>query len=118
MPAVELVAAGFLVAMVSLGPILHWAVLFRTTLGLHGGDFLGPPKRRLLWAAPFVLLFHPVPFFVVGACVVTVLAALGRLSSGWLWFLAGFYTYALLMGLLVLASLRKARRRMRGARNA
>jgi hypothetical protein len=118
MPPVELVAAGFVSAIVFVGPLAHWVVLVRATLGLHGGDFLGPPRRRLLWFTPFAILLHPVPYFVVGTVVLTALAVVRLLSAGWLWFFAGFYTYALLMGLLVVPRLLKLRRKVRGVRAA
>jgi hypothetical protein len=115
---IVLIAAGFFFGMIFVPQLLRWALLIQTSFGLHGGDFLGAPKRRLLWAAPFILLLHPLPYLIVGTVVFTGLAALGRVSVGWLWFLDGFYTYALLMGVLLVTTLLRARRRTRGAGNA
>jgi hypothetical protein len=100
--------------MIVVPLLLRWAALLHITLGLHGGDFLGPPKRRLLWATPLVLLMHPAPYFLVGTVAVAVLAVRGRISGGWVWLPVGFCTYAVFMGMLVL----KARKRVRTVRNA
>ena len=114
---VGLIAAGFFLGMILVPQLLRWALLVHTSFGLHGGDFLGAPKRRLLWAAPFVLVLHPAPYLAVGTVVLTTFAVRGRASLGWLWFLAGFYAYSLLMGVLVVPKLLNLRRK-RGARNA
>jgi hypothetical protein len=52
-------ALGFFAATLLVSVISHWAALLVTVLGKHGGDFLGPPKRRLLWAAPLVQVQGP-----------------------------------------------------------
>jgi len=108
-----LVALGFGLGMVVAPLLLRWAALLHTTLGLHGGDFLGPPKRRLLWAAPLVLLVHPAPYFLVGTVVIAILTVRGRISGGWLWLLVGFCAYAAFMAMMLL----KVRKRARSARN-
>src|SRR5215472_2565269 len=105
--------------MVVVPLLLRWAALLHTTLGLHGGDFLGPPKRRLLWATPLVLLVHPAPYFLVGAVIIVVLAVRGRISGGWVWLLVGFCAYALFMGIMIAMRARLLRRkRVSTARNA
>jgi len=106
-------ALGFILGMVVVPLLLRWAALLHTTLGLHGGDFLGPPKRRLLWATPLVLLVHPAPYFLVGTIVIAVLAARGRISGGWMWLLIGFCAYGAFMVVMLL----KVRKRVRSARN-
>src|SRR5881398_2423659 len=87
--------------MVVVPLLLRWAALLHTTLGLHSGDFLGPPKRRLLWATPLVLLVHPAPYFLVGT-IIAVLTARGRISGGWVWLLVGFCAYAAFMAMMLL----------------
>ena len=113
-----LASVGFISGMVVVPLLLRWAALLHITLGLHGGDFLGPPKRRLLWATPLVLLVHPAPYFLVGAVAVAVLAARGRISGGLGWLLAGFCASALYMGMIVTLTALKGRKRARTARNA
>ena len=108
-----LVALGFGLGMVVVPLLLRWAALLHTTLGLHGGDFLGPPKRRLLWAAPLVLLVHPAPYFLVGTVVIAILTVRGRISGRWMWLLVGFCAYAAFMAMMLL----KVRKRARSARN-
>jgi hypothetical protein len=112
-----LAALGFIVGMVVVPYLLRWIALLHTTFGLHGGDFLGPPKRRLLWATPLIILVHPAPYFLVGAVAITVLAARGRISGGWVWLLVGFCAYAVFMAMMMMRIL-KARKRARTGRNA
>jgi hypothetical protein len=45
--------------MIAISQMGHWVTLMVTTLAKHGGDFLGEPRRRLLFAFPFVALLHP-----------------------------------------------------------
>ena len=108
-----LFALGFALGMVVVSLLLRWAALLHITLGLHGGDFLGPPKRRLLWAVPLVLLVHPAPYFLVGTALIAVLAVRGQISGGWVWLLAGFCAYAAFMAITILS----ARKRSHRARN-
>lgn len=103
--------AGVFAATLTVSRVLHWVALIRTTVGKLGGDFLGAPKRRLIWATPFVLLLHPALYLVLGLLVVSVLEIGGRLPAGWRWFVAGFYAYAVLGGLLALNVMRKRRSR-------
>jgi hypothetical protein len=109
---------GFILGMVVVPMLLRWAALLHTTFGLHGGDFLGPPKRRLLWAAPLIFLVHPAPYFLVGAIGIGVLAARGRISGGSVWLLVGFCAYALFMAAILSRALLRRRKRARTARNA
>jgi hypothetical protein len=103
--------AGFCAATFTVSRVLHWAALIRICVGKLGGDFLGAPKRRLIWATPFVLLFHSATYLLFGVMAVSALAIAGRLPAGWSWFIAGFYAYALFGGLLVLKVMRKRRSR-------
>ena len=117
MLSLGLIAAGFFLGMIFVPLLLRWALLVHTSFGLHGGDFLGAPKRRLIWVAPFIILLHPFPCIVAGTAVLTILAVHGRVSSGWLWFLGGFYAYVLLMGGVVIPKLLVIRRKMHNVRN-
>lgn len=103
--------AGFFAAAFTVSRILHWVSLTRVSIGKLGGDFLGAPKRRLIWTTPFVLLFHPGLYLVLGLLAISVLAITGQLPAGWRWFMAGFYAYAVVGGLLALNLLRKRRSR-------
>ena len=109
-----LAALGYIAGMVVVPSLLRWAALLHTTLGRQGGDFLGPPKRRLLWAVPLVLLVHPAPYLLAGTVIIVVLAVRGRISREWVWPLVGLCTYALFMGMIVA---RTVRTRKRTARN-
>ena len=112
-----LFAAGFLLGAIFVPQAMRWALLVHTSFGLHGGDFLGAPKRRLLWAAPFIILLHPLPYIAAGIAVLTALAVLGRVPSGSVWILAGFYAYALFVGALVVPKVLRVRRKTHSARN-
>jgi hypothetical protein len=104
-PPVAATALGFLAGMVLVPHVLSWLLLARTTFGLHGGDSLGPTRRRLLWTAPIVLLLHPLPYLLVAVILVIGLAARSRLPVTWLWFALGFGLYAVLMGAVILSRL-------------
>jgi hypothetical protein len=106
-----LFVAGVFAGTVAVSRILHWVSLIRTSVGKLGGDFLGAPRRRLIWVTPFVLLFHPALYLVLGLLAVSVLAIAGRVPAGWRWFMAGFYAYAVVGGLLMLNVMRKRRSR-------
>lgn len=110
-----LFVAGFFTAALAVSRILQWVTLIRTCVGKLGGDFLGAPKRRLIWVTPLVSLFHPAPYLVVGLLAASVLAVTGRLPAGWRWFLGGFYAYALVGGLLLLNVMRKRHSRRKGS---
>ena len=111
MPPFILTAAGFALGIYLVPNVLRWAFLVHMTIKPLGGDFLGTPKRRLLWATPFVVLLHPLPYLVAGSAIVAMLALRGHAPVGWLWFLAGFYGYALLMGIGLAPRLMKLRGR-------
>ena len=64
---------------------------------------MGPAKRRLLPTAPFVVLFHPVPYLTAGLILISVLVVSGSFTGAWWWFLAGFYLYVASVSLLVLS---------------
>ena len=114
MPGLLLVALGFVAAALLAGPISRWVGLVFVSTTEHGGDFLGPPKRRLLWALPFVVLVHPMAYLVLALLVVTAATLMGRMASGWGWFLLGVYIYMGLVGITVLARLKRVRPRSTG----
>jgi hypothetical protein len=95
--------------------MIRWGALLWVTTTAHGGDFLGPPKRRLLWAFPFVLLLHPGPYLIVLAVVVTAWVLQGRVGSPWLSFLGGFYVYIAFVSLKLFQVYRIQRRRRASA---
>lgn len=113
-PLVAMVSTlfGFLIGSSLLIQILRWGTLLWVTTTTHGGDFLGPPRRRLIWAFPFVLLLHPVPYFVTFLILFTTWALQGKLGSVWLWLLGGLYFYAAFAGLTVYRGYRLRRRRV------
>jgi hypothetical protein len=94
--------------------MFRWGTLLWVTTTTHGGDFLGAPRRRLLWFFPFVLLLHPAPYIAALVVLVTVWALQGKLGSIWLWPLAGFYTYCVFAS-LKLSHLYQLQRRRRAA---
>jgi hypothetical protein len=113
-----LTSLGFILGMIVAPMLLRWAALIHATLGLHGGDFLGPPKRRLLWATPLVVLAHPVPYFLVGAIGIVALALRGRVSAAWLWLLLGFCAYAVFLSVIITRTVVRVRKRAGTARDA
>jgi hypothetical protein len=104
------VILGYLVAMVTLSQVLRWMALLMVTISPHGGDFLGPPKRRLALATPLILFLHPITYAIVAIVVATIAAALGRLPATWTWTIVGFYLYAIPVGAITLKVMRRARR--------
>jgi hypothetical protein len=94
---------GVIAAVFFMSQFVHWLALVQTSFAKHGGDFLGPTKRRLLPTAPFVVLLHPVPYLTVALVVISVLVVFSSLAKDWWWFLGGFYLYVATVSLLVLA---------------
>ena len=114
MPSVLLLLPGLFLGMAITPIALRWALLVHTSLTKQGGDFLGAPRRRLLWATPLVVLLHPAPYLLIGLLVTSFLAVTGRLSTGWLWLLGGLFTYLVLFfGLVVVPRLLALRRKAR-----
>jgi hypothetical protein len=90
--------------------MMRWGALLWVSTTTHGGDFLGPPRRRLLWVFPFVLLLHPGPYLLALVVILTAWALQGKIGSIWLWALAGFYAYVVFAGLTMLRVYRRQRR--------
>jgi hypothetical protein len=106
-----LAIAGFFAGSLFFQQILRWGALIWVATTTHGGDFLGPPRRRLLWVLPFVVLLHPAPYLVAFLIGLTVWALLGKAGPVWPWLLGGFYLNLTFSGLVVLRSYRLRRRR-------
>ena len=107
--------AGFFSAMFVVTQWLRYAALFLVAFNRHGGDFLGPPRRRLLWISPFVVLFHPGVYLLIALLVVTGLYLQNRVASGWGWFLAGFYVYIVFLVLSLASRYRRIRRQTKSS---
>ena len=60
-------SVGFMGGTILLMQLIRWGLLVWVSTTRHGGDFLGQPKRRLIWSVPLVAL-HPAPYLFVGAC--------------------------------------------------
>ena len=105
--------AGFFSATFVVTQCWRWSALLWVAFSRHGGDFLGPPKRRLLWISPFVVLLHPGLYLITALVVVTGLYLQNRVTSGWGWFLAGFYVYVAFSMLSVTSRYRRMRRNLR-----
>jgi len=56
--------AGFFAGMLLWTQFTRWVALLYVSGSKEGGDFLGPPKRRLLWAVPFLAVLHPAPWLI------------------------------------------------------
>ena len=91
--------------------MFRWGALLWISTTKHGGDFLGPPKRRLIWAFPFVLVLHPGAYLLALTVFLTIWAFRGKVESIWLWPLAGFYVYVVIASLKLLQLYRLQRRR-------
>jgi len=102
---------GFFAGTLFSSQVMRWGALLWVSTTTHGGDFLGPPKRRLLWALPFVALFHSAPYLIALLIILTICTLQGKVGSPWLWFLGGFYTYLVIMSLTLLKAYRKRRMR-------
>jgi hypothetical protein len=115
--APALLFLGFFAGTLFGTQMLRWGALLWVSTTTHGGDFLGPPKRRLLWVFPFVLLLHPAPYLVVSVVVFTVMALQGKIGSIWPWLLAGFYAYIVILSLRMLQLYRRRRLATAGPNN-
>jgi hypothetical protein len=108
LPAIAI--AGFFSGGIVFTQWLRYVALLVVAFSRHGGDFLGPARRRLLWILPIVVLFHPGVYLLIALVVVTGLYLQDRVASGWGWFLAGFYVYIVFAALSVASSYRRIRR--------
>lgn len=101
---------GFFAGTLLWAQLTRWAVLLYVSASKDGGDFLGPPKRRLLWAAPVVALLHPAPWMAGMAVFLAIGAFRAQAASGWAWFFGGLTLAILLMMFVTVAMLVRSRR--------
>ncbi len=92
---------GFFTGGLLVQQVLRWIALLSVVIANQQGEFLGPPRRRLLWVVPFAFFLHPGLYSVGALMIITVLCLLNRLSGAWGWFLAGLYTYVAVTGLSI-----------------
>jgi hypothetical protein len=94
---VDWIAAPFVLAIIGLflgltlnSQFVHWATLVATMVGKHGGDFLGPPRHRLIWGAPIIAVLHPGLLFQGIAIFLAVQSVRQGVSPSMRWLLLGY----------------------------
>jgi hypothetical protein len=105
--------AGFFAGMILWVQFTRWMGLLYVSGSKDGGDFLGPPKRRLLWAIPFLAVLHPAPWLIGAAGIFAFRALRADAGGGGTWFFGGLSLALLFMILTtvsVLARWRNLRR--------
>ena len=102
--------AGFIAGLLLSTQLTRWAVLLYESGSKQGGDFLGPPRRRLLWAMPFVALLHPAPWLTGVAGVFTFRAIRADAWGGGTWFFGGLSAALLFMAFTAVTLLTRWRR--------
>ncbi len=103
------VLAGFTVSSITG----HWLTLVMVSMAKHGGDFLGPPRRRLIGLLPFATLLHPGAWLVGAALYFTGRILFGGLNPLWTWVAVGFYGALAFLGVAALAGQARTNRRKR-----
>ena len=101
--------AGLVASLLVMSQISRWVVLLVNATQRHGGDFLGPAKRRLLWTMPLTLL-HPGLWLLVLIPWLSVRVFTTSSHSGWRWFFGGLAIGCLLQIGNVLALIVRYRR--------
>jgi len=101
---------GFFIGMSLWTQLTRWVALLYVSGSNQGGDFLGPPKRRLLWAFPIVGLFHPAPWLLCAAVFFGIRAYRSHAAEGWAWFFGGLSFAVLYMILSTVVALIRWRR--------
>jgi len=115
-PVLPIIAiSGFFVGSVAVQQLLRWTALLSVATSRQEGDFLGPPRRRLLWVVPFVVLLHPGLYIIAALVTITNCYLRHQLSSEWGWFLVGVYINIIVTGLRIASRYRRFRRKSRGA---
>jgi hypothetical protein len=104
-------ALGFFAGSVVAQQVLRWIALLSVAISKHGGDFLGPPRRRLLWLLPLVVFLHPGLYLISALVVITGCGLLNRLSGEWGWFLVGLYIYTIISAASTYRRFRRKSRR-------
>ena len=105
-----LLILGFLAGSLFSSYLMRWCALVFTSSAKHGGDFLGPPRRRIVWALPFVTLLHPAPYIFCLVALVAFRQFHGASASAWLWFFGAFGVSVLFNGLRTASMILKLRR--------
>ena len=90
---------GFFAGMSLSMQVTRWVALLYVSGAKEGGDFLGPPKRRLVWAIPFVGLLHPAPWMVGVLGFLAFRAFRSNGPAGWKWFFGGLLVAWLFMAI-------------------
>ncbi len=103
LPALSLF--GFLVGMLLWIQFTRWVGLLYVSASKHGGDFLGPPKRRLLWATPVLALLYPAPWLIGMSALLGFRTFRSDSTGGWGWFFVGLSLALLFMVLSTIAVL-------------
>jgi hypothetical protein len=101
---------GFFTGSLVVKQVLRWIALLSVATAKQGGDFLGPPRRRLLWVLPFVVFFHPGLYMISALIVSTGFCLLNWPGGEWGWFLAGLYICVVVSGLLIASKYRRCGR--------
>jgi hypothetical protein len=102
--------AGFVAGLLLWTQLTRWAVLLHASVVKQGGDFLGPPKRRLLWVIPFVALLHPAPWLIGVAGIFAFRAFRSDAGGGGTWFFGGLSAALLFMAVTTVTLLARWRR--------
>jgi hypothetical protein len=102
---------GFMGGSFLVTRLTHWGLLVWVSLTKHGGDFLGAPRRRLLWVFPFVALLHPTPYFLVVVVLALYRMLQAKVGAPLLCVLLGLALYLAVTGLTALKVLRLRRPR-------
>jgi hypothetical protein len=102
---------GFFAGSLVVQQIFRWIALVSVATAKQGGDFLGPPRRRLLWVTPFVVFFHPGLYLISALVICTGFCLLNRSGGELGWFLVGLYVYIIVSGLSIASRYRRMRRR-------
>ena len=105
-----LLLPGFLCGLFLWMQFLRWFALIHVTVAKEGGDFLGPPKRRLVWATPLVAALHPAPWLISGIAFAGVLSFRDDTATRAHGFFVALGVGVLIQALGALLTLRRIRR--------
>lgn len=100
---------GLMAAALLGSTIIRWVALLYSTSTMHGGDFLGPPRRRLIAWVPFIALLHPAPYAIGAALYGLWLLVAGRLGGWWYAFYTGFALYVIFISTRIVRVIRNWR---------